>query len=209
MSWLGDLILALMRPRPKPRPGPVPPPVPTPPPTPPPASDIPGELLAAHNRERAAAGLAPLALEPRLQRAAQGHADHMAEVGKMAHQGIGDGDLSDRIAASGYRASRAGENVAWNQRDVPAVMFAWTNSPGHRANILGPYRDAGLAVAYGTKGDPYWCSLFGSPSARMTGAVTVVASPDSSTVFDPGPGFRAAFQSSASSTAIVFHPSAG
>jgi uncharacterized protein YkwD len=223
MSWLSDLILALLRPRPRPTPPvtpPVPPPVPptppTPAPVPPPPSppwDVTGELLAAHNRERALAGLATLALDPRLQVAAQGHADRMALVGTMAHQGIGDGDLSDRLAASGYRASHGGENVAWNQPDVPAVLRAWMNSPGHRANILGQYRHAGLALARGAQGDPYWCTLFASPTnlpANAPCVMVVAAVPSKSTVASSEPGFRAAVQSTASSMAVALrHPSAG
>lgn len=223
MSWLSDLILALLRPRPKPTPPvtpPVPPPVPPTPPTPAPVPqppsppwDVTGELLAAHNHERAGAGLATLALDPRLQLAAQGHADRMALVGTMAHREIGDGELADRIAASGYRAARGGENIAWNQRDVPAVMFAWMNSTGHRANILGQYRHAGLALARGAQGDPYWCVVLGVPTnlpADAPGVMVVVAVPSRSTVASSEPGFRAAVQSTASSMAVALrHPSAG
>lgn len=127
-------------------------------------SSVAAALLAAHNRERAARGYDPLSVSPRLQRAAQDHANHMATVGRMAHSGIGDGSPFDRFKAAGYAFRKAGENVAWNQGDVAEVMAAWMHSPGHRWNVLGDYTEYGGAVARGKNGDPYWCTVFGTPS---------------------------------------------
>lgn len=121
---------------------------------------IPQQLLAAHNQARGSKR--PLVLHPQLQQAAQSHADFMAKRGKMAHFGIGDGDPWTRITAAGYRYSSASENAAWNQQDVATVMSDWMSSPGHRANILGAYRDFGGAVAYGSNQDPFWCTVFGA-----------------------------------------------
>lgn len=129
-----------------------------------PDAAVPAALLAAHNRERESRGYPPLRPSPRLQAAAQAHADRMAARGRMAHQGIGDGSPFERIDRTGYRWSRAGENVAWNQADVPAVVGAWMKSPGHRWNILGSYAEFGGAVARGPKGDPYWCTVFATPA---------------------------------------------
>ena len=41
----------------------------------------------------------------------------------------------DRIPAQGYDYGSA-DNIAAGQRTPPAVMTAWMNSSGHRANIL-------------------------------------------------------------------------
>lgn len=231
MSWFTDMIRIILRPWPRPMPKPPvkppvkpPQPVPTPTPTPEPEpepepspkpepTDVTWELLAAHNRERANLSLTPLALDPKLQLVAQEHANQMALVGVMAHDGIGDGKLADRLQASGYRANRAGENVAWNQRDVPAVMTAWLNSPGHRANIMGGYRDVGLALARGVKGDPYWCSVFGFPTNVLADAslkMVVLADASRSTAASASSetGFHAAIRSTASSISIALrHPS--
>ena len=87
----------------------------------------------------------------------------MARRGKLAHQGIGDGSPWDRIAATGYPMAAGGENIAWNQQDVAAVMRAWIGSSGHRANIVGRYTEFGGAVAYGPRNDPYWSVSFASP----------------------------------------------
>jgi uncharacterized protein YkwD len=166
-------ILAALRGSPRPAPVPPPPaPTPLPPPSPPsPAPvDVPAELLAAHNDRRLEAGLPALGSSVSLQMAAQSHADSMARVGKMAHAGIGDGDLASRLAGVGYRFRAAGENVARGQRDVAAVMSSWFSSPGHRANILGNFAGAGFAMARGADGSRYWCATFGTPAIASPGA---------------------------------------
>jgi uncharacterized protein YkwD len=168
--------LACQRPIPQPvppAPVPVPTPTPVPEPVPPPAPQpdaTASRLLDEHNRLRATKNLQPLTLSPKLVAAAQAHADFMARRGRMAHEGIGDGSPWDRIAATGYSMRAAAENVAWNQADVAAVMTAWMNSYGHRANILGGYAEFGGAVAYGRDHDPYWTTVFATPGAAVAGA---------------------------------------
>lgn len=175
---IGHLLGGRRKPQPGPRPAPTPAPSPTPSPIPASTRD---QELDSHNRYRAQAGLPPLAINAQLQAAAQAHADFMARVGKMAHQGIGDGDMATRLHAAGYLYGRAGENIAWNQPNVASVMTAWWGSPGHRANILGDYTEAGFAVAYGARKDPYWCSTFGASMGRASGAFGVALSqPDAS-----------------------------
>lgn len=111
-----------------------------------------------------------LGISVKLQAAAAGHADVMARTGRMAHSGLGDGDLALRLRSVAYTFRGAGENVAWGQRDVAAVMTSWMDSPGHRAKILGNFSEAGLAVSYGTGGVPFWCAVFGSPAIAVPGA---------------------------------------
>lgn len=100
-----------------------------------------------------------------LQTLAQSHADRMARSGVMSHDAAGDGPFGSRLAASGYRYRAAAENVAWNHPTPAAVMAGWMKSPGHRVNVLGPYSQAGFAVACGWAGDPYWCVVFATPAA--------------------------------------------
>jgi uncharacterized protein YkwD len=159
-------------PRPTPKPAPVPIPTPVPPPVP---GDDAAQLLAEHNARRSEAGLPAYVPSVKLRAAAQGHATVMAQLGRMAHSGIGDGDPGSRLRGSGYAFRTAGENIAWNQRSVAEVMTSWLNSPGHRANILSPaFTEAGFAVAHGPSG-PFWCAVFGSPAIAMVGAYAATA----------------------------------
>ena len=72
-----------------------------------------------------------------------------------------DGDTPwDRAAAAGI-SDLGGENIARGQADAQAVMEAWMNSPGHRANILNcDYRTLGVGVHVGA-GGPWWTQDFG------------------------------------------------
>lgn len=47
-----------------------------------------------------------------------------------------DGDSPfDRLATAGITYSTAGENIAYGYQTAEAVVAAWLDSPGHRANI--------------------------------------------------------------------------
>ena len=112
--------------------------------------------LCLINRERAAQGELPLALEEDLQQTAQGHSEGMASAGYFEHTAPGGNTVLERLKAAGYingatTAYEIGENIAWGSgRDAtPAsIVAAWMASPGHRANILNPgVRDTGIGIA--------------------------------------------------------------
>jgi uncharacterized protein YkwD len=125
------------------------------------------DALAAHNRERAAKKLSPLALDPKLTAAAQAHADDMARHSTMSHEGSDGSTPFDRIKRQGYNYRSAAENVARGQETVAEVMSSWMNSPHHRANILGNYTQAGIAVALDKDDAPFWCVTFGTPWPKV------------------------------------------
>ena len=55
-----------------------------------------------------------------------------------------------------------GENIAKGQRNCAAVMKAWYNSAGHKANMLKVnYTKVGIA-GYEYNGTIYWVQLFSS-----------------------------------------------
>ena len=152
MSWLAR-VLGWFRP----------PPTPPPPPPggPPPSPSIAVQLLAAHNAERARAGVPILWADVRLIACAQAHSDWMARTGKLTHTGA-DGILETRAVGAGYRYSAIGENIAEGDRGVADVMAAWMASPGHRHNVLGGnYREFGGAVTLAKDGTPWWTACFG------------------------------------------------
>lgn len=100
------------------------------------------------NNFRAGQGAGPVAPNARLQRAAQSHATDMEQRGYFSHQSPGGPNgtsMSERVAASGYRACAAAENIAQGQDTEAELMAAWRDSPGHRRNMLGArYADYGL-----------------------------------------------------------------
>jgi uncharacterized protein YkwD len=126
--------------------------------------------LCLLNGERADRGLATLRLNDRLQRAALAHGNDMVEHLYFSHAGRNGSQPSERIRASGYLSNggswRIGENLAWGTGELAspkAIMAAWMNSDGHRANILQPaYREVGFGV------------LAGNPASRGSGGATFV-----------------------------------
>lgn len=146
-------------------PNPVPTPVPTPDPVPvpvPPSDDFSvtaKALLIAHNNERAKAGVALLALDLKLNRAAEKHADWMVISGSFSHTGVDRSTPSDRMKAEGYKPAWGGENIAMGQSSVAAVMRAWVNSPPHKRNLLNSrYEQCGFGVVANQ-----WVAVFASP----------------------------------------------
>ncbi|MCA1686224.1 MAG: CAP domain-containing protein [Planctomycetia bacterium] len=122
-------------------------------------------LVEAHNRARARAGLAPLAVNERLESAARQHARDMAARRRMSHRGSDGSSPFARMGRAGYTYQSAGENVAYGQRTLPSLMADWMGSRGHRRNILGKYTEIGAAYATDATGTPYWCVTFGTPGA--------------------------------------------
>jgi len=105
------------------------------------------QLLKLANRDRAVAGLPPLAPDQGLTRAARNHALAMADAKQLSHQFAGEPALTRRIAiATDLRIDQAGENVALDV-DIASAQDHLMASPPHRANLLDPsFNLAGFAV---------------------------------------------------------------
>src|SRR5690349_20597970 len=99
------------------------------------AAEGPSDLVAAHNRLRVRRGLAPLAECSELTAAATRHARDMAAHRRMRHRGSDGTSPFQRMAQAGYAFRAAGENVAYGQPTVEAVVDDWWHSPGHRSNV--------------------------------------------------------------------------
>jgi uncharacterized protein YkwD len=111
------------------------------------------------NKERDKAGLNSLDRDKRLQRAAQRHNEEMDGTGCFDHACGGEGDLGNRLEDVNYLGGGLsqwayGEIIAWGMRDhgtPEAIVDAWMNSPGHRANILNrSFRELGVGFSAGT-----------------------------------------------------------
>ncbi|MET9109970.1 CAP domain-containing protein [Streptomyces zhihengii] len=120
------------------------------------------QVLALVNKERAAAGCGPVTANAKLTKAADDYSDVMAASGVMSHTGPDGSTMTSRVEAAGYAWSTLGENIARGQADAEAVMDAWMNSPGHRANILNcSFDELGVGVHMGD-GGPWWTQNFGA-----------------------------------------------
>ncbi len=101
-----------------------------------------GDLAAATNSARAAAGLPALQLDSSLSAVAQSWANHLAATNVLAH--------NPGLRSQVTNWSVLGENVGM-AGDVPSVQQAFMNSAPHRANILDSrYTQMGVGSATST-----------------------------------------------------------
>lgn len=120
------------------------------------------EVLSLVNTERAKAGCGAVQNNSQLHNAARGHSADMAANNYFSHTSQDGRTFADRIRAAGYTGPAIAENIAWGQSTPQAVMTAWMNSSGHRANILNcRYNALGVGLAYSSDGRPYWTQDFG------------------------------------------------
>jgi uncharacterized protein YkwD len=92
-------------------------------------------LLAAVNRDRAAVGLAPVAWDEPLARAARAYSQEMSERQQVDHVSARSGNAADRVRRAGVDAVFVFENVA-RANSVAEAQRSFMTSPGHRANVL-------------------------------------------------------------------------
>ncbi|KUN79728.1 CAP domain-containing protein [Streptomyces griseoruber] len=118
------------------------------------------EVLALVNEERAKVGCSALSANSALSELAEKFSDDMAARGFFDHTDPDGKTPWDRAEAAGI-SSLGGENIARGQADAAAVMEAWMNSPGHKANILNcDFKTLGVGVHFGS-GGPWWTQDFG------------------------------------------------
>jgi uncharacterized YkwD family protein/spore coat assembly protein SafA len=116
------------------------------------------EVVRLVNRHRAAAGLKPLANNWQLARVARYKSQDMKDKGYFAHNSPTYGTPFQMIKNFGISYRAAGENIAKGQSSPKAVVDAWMNSSGHRANILNPSFTE-IGVGYVSEGR-YWTQMF-------------------------------------------------
>lgn len=124
------------------------------------------EVLARANAERAAAGLPPLALDPRLNAAAQAHAEDMLLRSYYNHSTPEGTGPSARVRKTGYPARLVAENIARGPFTVAEAMDNWMASREHRRNLLHPgfaHLGVGIAVGRNSVGNTVlWVQDFGA-----------------------------------------------
>ena len=132
-----------------------PPPTTTTTASPPPSSGLNASeqsLLDAVNQARAQNGLRPLAIDSRLEQAAQEHTADLLATNAFTHDFIKSGVSYPFATWIGwyYTGACAGENLAEGSPSLSAAQAVqlWLNSPGHRANMLsGSYTTIGVELS--------------------------------------------------------------
>lgn len=154
-------------------------------------------LLDLTNRDRAAAGVAPLSMRQDVTAIAERFSETMASDGNLRH----NDDYFTTATRTSLNASQLGENVAENT-DVDDAHARLMNSPGHRANLLDSHFSVvGIAVVRDGDG-VYWITEdFLQPklavaakapvapraTVRTTAAPRPVAAPQPTSTTTPAP----------------------
>lgn len=116
------------------------------------------EVIRLVNEIRTENGLKPLTANWELSRIARYKSEDMSGNRYFSHTSPTYGTPFQMIRAFGLSYRSAGENIAYGQRTPAAVVNAWMNSSGHRANILNAsYTQIG--VGYCASGN-YWTQMF-------------------------------------------------
>lgn len=116
------------------------------------------EVVRLVNIERARNGLAALSEDWELSRVARYKSQDMRDKRYFSHTSPTYGSPYDMMRAFGISYRTAGENIAMGQSTPAAVVSAWMNSPGHRANILSKSFKK-IGVGYVASGS-YWTQMF-------------------------------------------------
>lgn len=116
------------------------------------------QVVSLVNAERAKHGLSALTMDSSVTAAAQVRAGELYQ--SFSHTRPDGRSCFTALREAGAAYSGAGENIAYGQRSPEAVMQAWMNSSGHRANILSN-KYTKIGVGYTVKnGVTYWTQMF-------------------------------------------------
>ena len=115
------------------------------------------EVVRLVNVERRKNGLSELKYNWQLCRVARYKSEDMRDMGYFSHNSPTYGTPYQMMRSFGITYRTAGENIAKGQVSPEAVVNAWMNSSGHRANILNPsFTEIGVGFASGN----YWTQMF-------------------------------------------------
>lgn len=143
----------------------------------------PAIVLKWTNQYRADNGLATLAMNDLLVKAAQNKTDDMFKNQYFEHVSPSGVTPAQVVTSAGYKYNLTGENLALGDfKDEKDLVDAWMNSPGHRANILNKdFTEIGIATGLNTFEDrgKTWLAVqeFGKPLADCS-------NPDNGTLSD-------------------------
>ncbi len=120
-------------------------------------SSIELEILNAVNAHRTSIGLKALGRIDDITFQAENHTNYMVETKLVNHE---DFDKRFRALVQGVGASAVSENVGYGYKTANAVVKAWLESDGHRANIEGDFTHFGIAVDNDDNDKNYFTNIF-------------------------------------------------
>lgn len=116
------------------------------------------EVVRLINEIRTENGLGTLTYDWELCRVARYKSQDMHDNRYFSHNSPVYGSPFEMMKSFGIRYRSAGENIARGQATPQAVVNAWMNSAGHRANILNA-SFTHIGVGYVANGK-YWTQMF-------------------------------------------------
>ena len=159
-------------------------PLPAQEPIPPADPAVEAALLRATNDSRAAHGLASVAQDEGLARAARAHAAEMAQLDYFSHGSPvpAHDSLQKRLALAGSPLVDIAENIVMLARPGTADAAGrqsvddWLHSPPHRKNLLDPsYDRVGFGAARNAQGELFVVQDFGYDPTRLLSATVAHA----------------------------------
>lgn len=116
------------------------------------------EVIRLVNEIRVENGLSELTYDWELARVARYKSQDMKDNKYFSHTSPTYGSPFQMMKSFGISYRSAGENIAKGQTTPQAVVNAWMNSSGHRANILNSSYTK-IGVGYVQSGN-YWTQMF-------------------------------------------------
>ncbi|WP_167958720.1 CAP domain-containing protein [Anaerosporobacter faecicola] len=117
------------------------------------------EVLRLINIERKKEGLSSLSTTSILEKAAFTRAQEIKK--SFSHTRPNGSSFSTILKELGISYQACGENIAYGQKTPEAVVNAWMNSSGHRANILSSnYNKVGIGCYIDSNNVVYWTQVF-------------------------------------------------
>jgi uncharacterized protein YkwD len=150
-------------------------------------------LLQYTNNERTSTGLGALALNSKLNQAAQAKANDMVARDYWSHNTPEGNPPWVFFSAAGYSYVTAGENLAYGFDSSSGAVVGWMNSPGHKANILNnSFVDVGFGIAnsdnyQGTGPETVVVAMYGSQVAGAAAPTPAPAPPVAAQTPPPAP----------------------
>ena len=116
------------------------------------------QLAQKINEYRVSQGLNSLEIVNHISYKSQEHNEYMIDNNVVNHDYFSE-RAENIIEVLG--AVKVGENIAYNFSTPNSTMYAWLNSPGHKANLDGEYTHFGVSITINpANGKKYYTNMF-------------------------------------------------